>query len=49
MGSLFMAVGQVLQNRNQTPLKKGPFFWFVFFGSAKKMNMIYFGIPRGLK
>jgi len=39
VNSLFLAVVDGFpQNHQPTPLKKSPFFWFVFFGQTKKMN-----------
>ncbi len=36
---LFMAIcGGFSKTHHKTPTKKGPFFWFVFFGPTKKMN-----------
>jgi hypothetical protein len=38
-----------VKNRTQTPSKRDLFFWFVFFGSAKKMNKTIGGKLVGLK
>ncbi len=46
---LFMTIFEDFgKNLQKTPLKKCPFFWFVFFGQTKKMNKTHSEKEMGL-